>query len=371
MIRSDSDNSATDINEQFAGVEIDEKAEVLPPIDDEEIRQVQNAFSDMIDQTCTEGLTGSGNIFEHTFIPRDWYGFLFRSIVPTTQSVQQHLEHELPQQFFRHDHRDGVKYAFKVLDRRTNRLIYEQMPTYQKYGMRLLFSGPIQRELLHKRAIKSFFARETRRLGKAFDDPKSCKHIPAFVKSYQIDLTELRLQEIAQYRTFNEFFYRALKAGARPIANDGDRKTVVSAADCRLMVFENIDEATRLWIKGRHFSLKQLFHDDGLADEFDGGSLAVFRLAPVDYHRFHSPVGGRIGRDMHKITGTYYTVNPIAIRENLDVLTRNQRTVVTIESETMEKVVFVAIGALLVGSVNFTVDKHQTIRKGDELGTIE
>ena len=371
MSQSDSDDSPTEINDTLADVSIDDRAEILPPIDDDQIREVQNAFSEMIDQTCKDGVAGAGNIFEHTYVPRDWYGFFFRSIVPTVESVQQHLEHELPQQFFKHDRRDGVKYAFKVFDRRTNRLIFEQMPTYQKYGMRLLFSGPLQRELLHKRAIKRFFARETRRLGKAFDDPKSYKHIPSFVKMYQIDLSELLLPEISQYRTFNEFFFRKLKPGARTIANVGDRKTIISAADCRLMVFDNIDEATRLWIKGRHFSLKQLFHNDRLAEEFDGGSLAVFRLAPVDYHRYHSPVDGRIGRDIHRITGTYYTVNPIAIRENLDVLTRNQRTVITIENDVLEKVAFVAIGALLVGSVNFTVEKHQTIRKGDELGTID
>ena len=364
MIRSDSEASAGTNS-------IDEAAELLPPIDDEKIRQVESAFSDMIDRTCAEGLTADGNIFEHTYIPQDWYGFFFRSIVPTKDSVQQHLEHELPGQFFKYDDRGGVKYSFKVFDRRTNRLIYEQMPTYQKYGMRLLFSGPIQRELLHKRAIKSFFAKETQRLGRAFDDPKSAKHIPSFVKMYQIDLNELLLPDIAQYRTFNEFFYRKLRVDGRPIANPQDGKTIVSAADCRLIVFDNINDATRLWIKGRHFSLKQLFHDDRLAEEFDGGSIAVFRLAPVDYHRFHSPIDGRISPEMKKITGTYYTVNPIAIRENLDVLTRNQRTVITIENSSLEKIAFVAIGALLVGSVNFTVQPKQTINKGDELGTIE
>jgi phosphatidylserine decarboxylase len=331
---------------------------------------VQNAFSDMIDQTCSEGAAANGNIFEHTYVPRDWYGFFFRSVVPTQETVQQHFEHELPRQYPKYDDQGGVKYSFKVLDRRTNRLTYEQMPSYHKYGMRLLFSGPIQRELLHKNAIKSFFARETKRLGKAFDEPKSCKHIPAFVKMYQINLNELLHPNISDYKTFNEFFYRKLKPDARAIAKPDNSNTIVSAADCRLILFDNINDATRIWIKGHHFSLKYLFQDDKLADEFNGGSIAVFRLAPVDYHRFHSPIDGIIGRDIKKITGTYYTVNPIAIRENLDVLTRNQRTVITIESDTFEKIAFVAIGALLVGSVNFTVEPQQSINKGNELGNL-
>jgi phosphatidylserine decarboxylase len=237
--------------------------------------------------------------------------------------------------------------------------------------MRLVFTGPIQRELLHTSTIQNFFARETLRLGEAFDEPKSRKHIAAFVKIYQINLNELLQPNIAMYFTFNEFFYRKLKAHARPIANPDDPYTIVSAADCRLILFDNICDATRIWIKGHHFSLQNLFEDDKLAEEFDGGSIVVFRLAPDDYHRFHSPIKGIIGEHIKQITGTYYTVNPIAIKEGLDVLTRNQRTVMTIENDSFERIAFVAIGALLVGSVNLTVKPNQSIEKGDELGKKE
>ena len=342
--------------------------ETLPPIDDEEIREVQTAFSHMIDQTCSNGSAADGNIYETSCIPKNWHSFFFRSMVPSHETVKQNLEYDLPKQLFQYEDQQGVKYAFKVLDRRTNRLIYEQMPSYHKYGMRLLFSGPVQREILHTRAITSFFKRETVRLGQAFNDPKSRKHIPSFVKMYQINLQELLLPNVSDYHTFNEFFFRKLKPDARPIADRNDPDTIVSAADCRLIVFDNILDATRIWIKGHHFSLRHLFHDDNMAMEFLGGSIAVFRLAPVDYHRFHSPIDGKIGSVMNSITGTYYTVNPIAIKEKLDVLTRNQRTVITIENERYEKVAFVAIGALLVGSVNFTVQPGQSVRKGDELG---
>jgi phosphatidylserine decarboxylase len=358
--------SLMNVNDQLMATTIK-----YPPAisDDEEIRQVQTAFSDMIDQTCSHDPTSPGNIFEHTYIPHDSLGFLLRSIIPTQETIKHDFEHELPQNFFKYEDREGFKYAFKVLDRRTNQLTYEQMPSYHKYGMRLLFSGPVQRELLYTSTIRNFFARETIRLGKAFDEPKSRKHIPAFVKMYQINLEELLQPNVSTYFTFNEFFYRKLKPDARAIDSRDDPGAIVSAADCRLIVFDNISEAVRVWIKGHQFSLRYLFEDEKLAKEFDGGSIAVFRLAPVDYHRFHSPVKGIIGDHMKQITGTYYTVNPIAIKENLDVLTGNQRTVITIENDIFERVAFVAIGALLVGSVNFTVQSHQTIEKGDELGT--
>ena len=347
---------------------LDDLSDLLSFSDVEEMRQVQTAFSNMIDQTCSSDSAAKANIFEHTYMPHESFGFLFRSIIPAQETLHQKLEQDLPENFFKYEDNQGIKYAFKVLDRRTNRLTYEQMPTYHRYAMRLLFRGPVQRELLHTNAMKKFFNRETLRLGKAFDEPKSRKHIAAFVKMYQIDLEELLQPNVSRYFTFNEFFYRKLKPSVRPIENADDPCAIVSAADCRLILFDNICESKRIWIKGQHFSLRSLFDDEKLAEEFEGGSIAVFRLAPVDYHRFHSPISGRVGDQVKQIPGTYYTVNPIAIKENLDVLTMNQRTVMTIESDCFERIVFVAIGALLVGSVNLTVKKQQTIVKGDELG---
>jgi phosphatidylserine decarboxylase len=369
----DGTDSRTNDYDQLVAAVIENPSEFLPTIDDddeEEICQAQTAFSEMIGRTCLSDSISQEDLHK-TQTPEDCFGFLFRSIIPTQETIKQDFESELPANLFKYQNGEGGRYAFKVLDRRANRLTYEQMPSYHRYGMRLLFRGPVQRELLHTSAIINFFARETLRLGEAFDEPKSRKHIPTFVKMYQIDLNELLEPNISMYFTFNEFFYRKLKSDARPIDNRDDPTGIVSAADCRLILFDNISEATRVWIKGQQFSLRHLFEDEKLAQEFDGGSIAVFRLAPADYHRFHSPVKGTIGKHMKKITGTYYTVNPIGIKEKLDVLTRNQRTVITIKSECFERVAFVAIGALLVGSVNFTVEPYQSVEKGDELGKMK
>lgn len=103
---------------------------------------------------------------------------------------------------------------------------------------------------------------------------------------------------------------RKLKPDARPIESPEDPTRLVSAADCRLMVFETVSEATRLWIKGRDFTVGRLLGDAYReeAEHYVGGALAIFRLAPQDYHRFHVPVDGVIGR-MVDISGEYYTVN--------------------------------------------------------------
>ena len=80
------------------------------------------------------------------------------------------------------------------------------------------------------------------------------------------------------------------------------------------MVFETVSEATRLWIKGRDFSVGRLLGDTYRteAEKYVGGALCIFRLAPQDYHRFHVPVDGTVG-PMTYITGEYYTVNVSAM----------------------------------------------------------
>jgi len=76
------------------------------------------------------------------------------------------------------------------------------------------------------------------------------------------------------------------------------------------MAFESVNEATRVWIKGREFTVARLLGEVYAehAEKYNGGALCIFRLAPQDYHRFHSPVDGKIGK-MTYISGEYYTVN--------------------------------------------------------------
>jgi len=168
------------------------------------------------------------------------------------------------------------------------------------------------------------------------------------------------LQPVTKFRTFNEFFYRKLKAGARPCPSEAKDDVVVSPADCRLMVFETLDQAQRLWIKGAKFNLQNLLGaadpSGDLAKTFVGGSLVICRLAPQDYHRWHMPVSGR-PQKRTLIQGEYYTVNPIAIRKNVDVYTANKRCVVPIETKEFGTVVLIAVGATMVGSIHFCCPK--------------
>jgi len=123
------------------------------------------------------------------------------------------------------------------------------------------------------------------------------------------------LLPIEEFKNFNEFFYRKLKPDARPCTAPDNPHVVVSPADCRSVVFNKIEKATEIWIKGKDFTMQQLlcpaYPDE--AAKYENGALGIFRLAPQDYHRFHIPVDGILG-EPKLIEGQYYTVNPMAIR---------------------------------------------------------
>ncbi|CAG8474667.1 12339_t:CDS:2 [Acaulospora morrowiae] len=260
-------------------------------------------------------------------------------------------------------------YGNFVIERETGKEVWETMPVYARIGMHLLFFGKLEERVVEASMVRELFASESRRQGKYFDSPHSTRNIPGFIKHYNINTEELLEPDISKYETFNEFFYRKLKPGARVISEPDNDCVIVSAADSRLNVYQNIDLATKYWIKGKNFTVAGLLNDEELAKEFNEGSIAIFRLAPQDYHRFHSPVTGVVGSSSF-VNGTYFTVNPMAINEDLDVFTENVRSVMILHSSApgSSKIAFVSIGALLVGSVRYTSKEGDKVIKGDELG---
>lgn len=240
------------------------------------------------------------------------------------------------------------------------------MQGFVRIGIRLLYKGARSRMegAQARRLLKSMSIKE----GIKFDDPESAKGIPAFIEFHNLNVDEI-LEPLDSFKTFNEFFYRKLKPDARPVDNPDDPKTIVSAADCRLIAFQTVNDATRIWVKGREFTVARLLGDkykDEIAN-YDGGALVIFRLAPQDYHRFHSPVDGKIG-PMTYISGQYYTVNPQAIRTQLDVYGENARKIVPIDSPVYGRVFCACIGAMMVGTIVTTVNEGDEIRRGQEFG---
>ncbi|CAO1630307.1 unnamed protein product [Sympodiomycopsis kandeliae] len=253
-----------------------------------------------------------------------------------------------------------------VQDRETGELLEEKMQVYVRLGIRLLYQGA--RSRMEGARIRRMLQNMSYKQGRKYDSPASAREIPGFIAFHNLDVDEIR-DPLDSFKTFNEFFYRKLKPDARPVDEPENPNRVVSAADCRLMVFENIEAATKIWIKGREFSVERLL-GDRFADKLDSyknGSLCIFRLAPQDYHRFHCPADGVIGEPF-MIEGSYYTVNPVAIRSAIDVYCENVRVVVPLHTKEYGTIYTVHIGAMLVGSIKITVKAGQSIKKGDELG---
>lgn len=137
-----------------------------------------------------------------------------------------------------------------------------------------------------------------------------------------------------------------------------------------MVAFESVSRAQELWIKSKKFSLQRLLGDSFWKD-FDGGSLVISRLAPQDYHRFHSPVDGCVASISPIMGKQFWTVNPLAINSPVPVFSENIRRVNIIDSTEFGKVAFVCVGATMVGSIVFSdiMKEGSKLNKGDDLGS--
>ena len=245
-----------------------------------------------------------------------------------------------------------------VLDRQTGQKTFEDMSIYVRLGMHFLYYGYYQQKFLTFARVEQLLRDQSVKMGVLYDAPDSKSHIVPFIESFQLwdSMKEMVKEDPEDYATFNDFFSREIKPEARPVDEPGNELVTSSVADCRLTVFPTIDLATEYWIKGTPFTLEHLLRDAELAEYFDGGSIVIHRLAPQDYHRWHSPVTGTID-SIRQIDGTYYTVNPQAINQSgtLNVFCENRRDVAIINRKTTgSKIAVVAVSSLVI-LLSFTV----------------
>lgn len=236
------------------------------------------------------------------------------------------------------------------------------METEQVYGEAFLkwaYGNPLGKLALHTFVKRPGFSRW---YGKRMNQPSTRRKIDPFINDYELDTSEFATPP-ENFATFNEFFYRKLKASARPIASSD----IVFPADGRHLGFSNIDNIPGFFIKGQTFNIHQLLANSDLSSRYQGGSLVLSRLCPVDYHRFHFPVAGTPDQT-RLINGPLFSVSPIALARNLAYLWQNKRTLTSISTETMGTVLMMEIGATCVGSIEQTYSAHTPIHQGAEKG---
>ena len=226
--------------------------------------------------------------------------------------------------------------------------------TYESTGGSLLLHG------LAKRHLASWW------YGWRMNRQASANKVLPFIVEYNLDVDEFAKSPFL-FKTFNDFFYRALKPGARPVAAAGDDRVAVLPADGRHLAFQNVDAAGGFYAKGQRFDLVSFLGDPALAAKFAGGSLLISRLCPVDYHRFHFPVAGTPG-EAKLIKGFLYSVSPIALRRRLQYLWENKRMVTLVDSPQFGQVAVCEIGATMVGTISQLYVPGRAVAKADEKG---
>ncbi|HEY5590121.1 MAG TPA: phosphatidylserine decarboxylase [Paludibacter sp.] len=196
--------------------------------------------------------------------------------------------------------------------------------------------------------------------GNMMDRTSSAKKIHPFIEDFDIDMSVAQKQE---FNNFNDFFTRKLKDDARPI--DTSSNIVVSPADGKILAYADISN-TDFIIKGYRFDVSSFLDNPGLAQKYNDGALLIFRLAPVDYHRFHFPVSGNSSPNK-KIDGDYYSVNPYALRKMAEIFCLNKREYTILSNPLFGDVVMAEVGATMVGSIVQTF-KGSSVNKGEEKG---
>lgn len=188
--------------------------------------------------------------------------------------------------------------------------------------------------------------------------------IGPFIRHFEVDTTEF-LNPPHSFHSFNDFFIRKLKPSARPVVTDQD--IAILPADARYLFFQNIQTTEGFFVKGKKFSLETLLKDSQLAKKYQSGSLVIARLCPTDYHRFHFPCDN-IPSAPRLINGPLYSVNPIALKKNIEILSENKRMITTLHTPHFGDILYIEVGATHVGSIHQTYTAHTPQSKGDEKG---
>lgn len=201
--------------------------------------------------------------------------------------------------------------------------------------------------------------------GKFQDMSISKRKIHSFIKEYNIDMNDYIIEDSKKFKSFNEFFYRKIKEEKRPMLYD--KNILISPADSKVLLYENIDNNFKFPVKGYKMNLKDLIQDDNLTESFVNGSLAIFRLAPSDYHRYCFVDYGYVKSEKN-VKGDYYSVNPIALDSVEDLFSKNKRNLTLIETENFGDILYIEVGATFVGSIVQTYNPKQKLIKGEEKG---
>lgn len=247
----------------------------------------------------------------------------------------------------------------QVYNRKTKS--YEEELIAGKRYIEWTYESPVGKNITELIAKKKLFSKA---YGMFCDTKLSTNKISSFVDNFNIDMTMAK-KKVNEFSSFNDFFIRELTPEARPINND--ENILISPGDGRITAYENIDLDNLVQIKGFTYSLKELINDDTVANKYKNGICIILRLCPTDYHRFHFVDSG-IPCENHYIKGSYYSVNPIALKSISKLFCQNKREWSLFKSDNFKDILHIEVGATCVGSIIQTYKPNTHVNKGDEKG---
>jgi len=180
--------------------------------------------------------------------------------------------------------------------------------------------------------------------------------IDTVTRRFGVDLSEAQESDPAAYPTFNAFFTRALKPGAR--SPDPDPRALLMPADGRISQCGPIEQGRIFQAKGRSFTAAELLGNEAAAEPYANGLYATVYLSPKDYHRVHMPWTGRLRETVH-VPGRLSSVGPDAVASVPRLFARNERLVCHFDTD-FGPMAVVMVGALLVSGV-------ETVWSGEEI----
>lgn len=169
-----------------------------------------------------------------------------------------------------------------------------------------------------------------------------------FIKKYGVNMNEAERQSPEDFKHFNDFFTRSLKADARSI--DTSKNAIISPVDGAISQLGGIKQGQIFQAKGQSFSLVELLGGDvERAQPFMGGDFATIYLSPKDYHRIHMPITGTL-KEMVYVPGKLFSVNPVTAENVPRLFARNERVVAIFDTE-LGPMAMVLVGAMIVASI--------------------
>ncbi len=236
----------------------------------------------------------------------------------------------------------------------------EQEKVLGEKSLRWVYGTSLGKVALHTLIKRAFFSKL---LGAMKNSRSSAKSLPQFVREYNINLDEAE-KPLEEYTCFNDFFYRKLKPGARPICADD---CIALPADGRHSGWQDASQMQGVFVKGQQFDLPALLGSNELAEKYQHGTVVLSRLCPVDYHRFHFVADGTPDAAI-RIPGPLASVSPYCLRHKLSWLWTNKRELTLLRTPHLGDIVHLAVGATGVGAIFQTYTPDSPVKKGDEQG---